>query len=297
MSDAFTAALFYYQFVAIPALLGSAVGLSLVARRRASWRRVAPFPSFWGVFAMYYLLFIVGVGCGVHRYFSHKSYTATRPWKLFLAYLSLLVGQGGPLDWAYVHRIHHRLCEHDLDYHSPFNVDMATHEPGPLGLRGFLYAQAMWLITPHQHVRRSKALERYLTPDIVLDPDLQWYNAFVDGSPLLSKGVCGWILPGFAVAAAHVLWVYGRAYWWRRAATASSAVKDTAAAAAAAAARRRRGAQHRRRCFRRRTAIARRGGHLELLLLRLLLLPARRADMDVDRLCQLRDPPVGRRAL
>ena len=63
------------------------------------------------------LVFIVGVGFGVHRYWSHKVYTATKPLKLFLAFLSLFVGQGGPVDWAYVH-LHHRICEHELDYHS-----------------------------------------------------------------------------------------------------------------------------------------------------------------------------------
>ena len=105
----FTDALFYYQYVIIPLLIACAVALSLGAcactcggRRRCC--RPVPWPSPLGVFAMYYLLFVVGVGCGVHRYFSHKSFTATKPLKLFLAFLSLLVGQGGPVDWAYVHR-------------------------------------------------------------------------------------------------------------------------------------------------------------------------------------------------
>jgi hypothetical protein len=129
-TDTFTDVLFYYQFVAIPLILAVAIGASYGARRVRAWRRsptasgwrVAPYPSPIGVFFAYYVLFIIGVGCGVHRYFSHKTYTATPPWKAFLALLSLFVGQGGPLDWAFVHRLHHRLCEQDLDYHSPFNV-------------------------------------------------------------------------------------------------------------------------------------------------------------------------------
>ena len=119
---------------------------------------------------------------------------------------SLLVGQGGPLDWAYVHRIHHRLCEHGLDYHSPRNAD-ASHAVGFLGIKGFLYSHAGWLITPHPHVRRSPKLERYLVPDIVLDPDLLEFNEWVDHHPLMSKGVCGWILPAVLLALGHVLYL------------------------------------------------------------------------------------------
>jgi fatty-acid desaturase len=195
--DPFTWILFYYQFVVIPILLGSAIGASCAARQLTSWRRhgAARFPSLLGIFAAYWLIFIVGVGCGVHRYFSHKSYTATRPWKLFLAWLSLLVGQGGPLDWAYVHRIHHRLCDDELDYHSPLNADV-SHSVGLFGLKGFIYAHATWLVTPHKHVRRSPKLESHLVPDIVHDPDLLWFNDFVAHNPLLSKGIVGWILPG-----------------------------------------------------------------------------------------------------
>ena len=194
----FTAVLFYYQFIAIPLLLGSAVGASTFARNMPSWRKYGAcrFPSLLGIFAVYYVLFIVGVGGGVHRYFSHKAYTATRPWKLFLAWLSLFVGQGGPLDWAYVHRLHHRLCEHTLDYHSPFNADPIGHNTGPLGLKGFVYAHATWLITPHEHVRRTPTLEAHLTPDIVFDPDLKWFNNWVNKNGLFAKGVIGWIAPG-----------------------------------------------------------------------------------------------------
>jgi len=76
--DPFTWILFYYQFVVIPILLGSAIGASCAARQLTSWRRhgAARFPSFLGIFAAYWLIFIVGVGCGVHRYFSHKCATS-----------------------------------------------------------------------------------------------------------------------------------------------------------------------------------------------------------------------------
>ena len=70
--NAFTAALYYYQFVAIPMLVLLALLLSACVRGmpRVSWL---------GIFCSYYVLFICGVGCGVHRYFSHKSFVASKP--------------------------------------------------------------------------------------------------------------------------------------------------------------------------------------------------------------------------
>ena len=203
----FTSPLFYYQHVVIPFLVASAIALSCGvctcgggaddrgarARRCRCLVRRPPFPKWLGVFAMYYLLFIVGVGLGVHRYWSHKSYTATKPLKLFLAFLALFVGQGGPLDWAYVHRLHHRICEHELDYHSPH----------PVEARGFWYAQAAWMITPHEHVVRSPALEALICGDIVHDPDLAFFH-YVCGTRAINKALLGMVAPGFTLCAGYL---------------------------------------------------------------------------------------------
>ena len=191
----FTSALCYYQYVIIPLLLITAAGISSTR----FGRRHAPFPRPLGVFAMYYLLFIVGVGCGVHRYFSHKAYTASRPLKRFLTILSLFVGQGSPLDWAYVHRVHHRLCEHEFDYHSPHLSDV--RDKGTLVQ--FVYAQALWMVWPHPHVKRSPALEHFHCSDIIDDVHIADLQQWITDNPLLTKGVIGWILPGFVFAALH----------------------------------------------------------------------------------------------
>ena len=124
---------------------------------------------------------------------SHKSYTATKPLKLFLAFLSLFVGQGGPLDWAYVHRLHHRICEHELDYHSPH----------PMEVRGFWYAQAAWMVTPHEHVVRSPALEKLVCADIVDDPDLAFFHS-VGGERPINKLLIGMVAPGVTLALGYV---------------------------------------------------------------------------------------------
>ena len=189
---AFTAALFYYQYVMIPLLLLLSLSISCT---RFGWKH-APLPHFWGVFASYYVLFICGVGLGVHRYFSHKAYTASGPWKVVLCFLSLFVGQGGPVDWAYVHRIHHRICEHELDYHSPHPMDQ----------KGFWYGQALWMVTPHMHVKRSPQLERYHCSDIIDDPDIKELVAWIGDNPALAKGFVGWILPGFLFGAGFAVY-------------------------------------------------------------------------------------------
>ncbi|KAL3930594.1 MAG: hypothetical protein SGPRY_001475 [Prymnesium sp.] len=195
----FTDALFYYQHGVIPALICCALALSsglcfCASATRPRRPRPPPFPRWFVVFVVYYLLFVVGVGLGVHRYFSHKAYTASKPLKLFLAFLSLFVGQGGPVDWAYVHRLHHRMCEHELDFHSPH----------PLHSRGFFYAQATWMITPHDHVIRAPALEKQLTGDLLSDPDLDLFHRMV-GVRAINKALFGMVAPGVVLPLLYVL--------------------------------------------------------------------------------------------
>ena len=128
------------------------------------------------------------------RYFSHKSYTASRPLKNFLAILSLAVGQGGPLDWAYVHRLHHKICEHELDYHSPY----------PLATRGFVHAQATWMVTPAAHVGRSPFLEDDLVGDITRDPDLDFYRSLIgNANQNRTKAIYGMVYPPVLLGAIY----------------------------------------------------------------------------------------------
>ena len=92
------------------------------------------------LFLAMYLLTMLGVELGMHRLIAHRQFTAV-PWlRALLCVLGAMAGEGSPLLWSAVHRLHHRDPDGDDDVHSP------TH--GRAGLvervRGFLWAQSLW---------------------------------------------------------------------------------------------------------------------------------------------------------
>jgi stearoyl-CoA desaturase (delta-9 desaturase) len=92
-----------------------------------------------------------GITGGYHRYFSHRSYKATRSFQLFLAVLGASAAQMGPLWWATHHRLHHRHTDQAGDAHSP-----VTH--------GFFWSHIGWLLC-----------NKYLPENMVLVKDFDRY--------------------------------------------------------------------------------------------------------------------------
>merc|ERR1711871_601660 len=74
----------------------------------------------------------MGITAGVHRLWSHRSYKATFPLRVFLMLLNTIANQGSIWHWARDHRVHHKHSETDADPHN------AT--------RGFFYAHMGWLL-------------------------------------------------------------------------------------------------------------------------------------------------------
>lgn len=74
----------------------------------------------------------LGITAGVHRLWSHRSYKATFPLRVFLMLLNTIANQGSIWHWARDHRVHHKHSETDADPHN------AT--------RGFFYAHMGWLL-------------------------------------------------------------------------------------------------------------------------------------------------------
>lgn len=65
------------------------------------------------------LLGIFGHSIALHRYFSHKCFNTSPNTDKFLCWISVLVGIGSPIGYAYIHRFHHRHSDTELDLHSP----------------------------------------------------------------------------------------------------------------------------------------------------------------------------------
>jgi fatty-acid desaturase len=64
---------------------------------------------------------LVGHSCGMHRYFSHKSFNTTRAGENLMAWTSMLLGVGSPIQYARNHRQHHKVTDKPSDWHSPKN--------------------------------------------------------------------------------------------------------------------------------------------------------------------------------
>ncbi|KAM9364632.1 stearoyl-CoA desaturase b [Pholidichthys leucotaenia] len=103
--------------------LGALYGLSLIPS-------ASPLTLAWT--AVCYLYSALGVTAGAHRLWSHRSYKASLPLKVFLALGNSMAFQNDVYEWARDHRVHHKYSETDADPHN------AT--------RGFFFAHVGWLL-------------------------------------------------------------------------------------------------------------------------------------------------------
>lgn len=97
----------------------------------------------------------------LHRFFSHRAFSASRPVTLVLGMIACIVGQRGPLWWASTHRRHHKHCETEHDPHCP-------------GRQGFLYAHVGWVLDrDHYEIRLP-----YVRDWLMQRPELLLVDAF-----------------------------------------------------------------------------------------------------------------------
>lgn len=78
--------------------------------------------SLWWLFAAFLLSKLnqlIGHSIGMHRLFSHRAFTTTPFRENLIAWWSVLVGVGSPIQYALNHRYHHRVADQPRDLHSP----------------------------------------------------------------------------------------------------------------------------------------------------------------------------------
>lgn len=84
----------------------------------------------------------MGITAGAHRLWSHKSYKAKLPLKIFLTICNTIAFQNSIWEWARDHRVHHKFSETDADPHNAKN--------------GFFFSHVGWLLVKkHPDVRRK----------------------------------------------------------------------------------------------------------------------------------------------
>jgi stearoyl-CoA desaturase (delta-9 desaturase) len=102
-----------------------------------------------------------------HRYFSHKTYSTSRPVQFLMAAWAGTAVQRGSLWWAYHHRHHHAHSDGPEDVHSPH-------------VHGFWWSHIGWITS-----RRNFPTDYSTIKDLAKFPELVWLNRFDLVMPVL----------------------------------------------------------------------------------------------------------------
>jgi stearoyl-CoA desaturase (delta-9 desaturase) len=119
-----------------------------------------------------YLVRMVIVTAGYHRYFSHRAFKTSRAFQFLLAVAAQTVGQRGVIWWASHHRWHHKQSDTPLDVHSPRQ-------------RGFWYAHLGWVLSSNWNETAPAMVK-----DLTRFPELRFLNRGVgEIAPMVGLGL------------------------------------------------------------------------------------------------------------
>uniref|UniRef100_A0A2K5RQT5 Stearoyl-CoA desaturase 5 n=2 Tax=Cebus imitator TaxID=2715852 RepID=A0A2K5RQT5_CEBIM len=126
--------------------LGAVYSLVLIPKAK-------PLTLLWAYFC--FLLTALGVTAGAHRLWSHRSYKAKLPLRIFLAVANSMAFQNDIFEWSRDHRVHHKYSETDADPHN--------------ARRGFFFSHIGWLfVRKHRDViEKGRKLD---VTDLLADP-------------------------------------------------------------------------------------------------------------------------------
>ncbi|HET7433995.1 MAG TPA: fatty acid desaturase, partial [Thermoanaerobaculia bacterium] len=105
-----------------------------------------------------YLAVGMSICAGYHRFFSHKSYEASRPVQVFFAIFGAMAAQNSILWWSSAHRVHHKYVDKDWD---PYNIK-----------RGFWWAHILWIF--YRNEERDATFEN--AKDLLANPIVMWQH-------------------------------------------------------------------------------------------------------------------------
>ncbi|HEX9669141.1 MAG TPA: fatty acid desaturase [Thermoanaerobaculia bacterium] len=107
-------------------------------------------------FAVLWLTIGVSVTAGYHRLFSHRTYRAAWPVRLFFLVFGAAALENSALRWSADHRVHHSHTDHDRD---PYNIQ-----------KGFWWAHMGWVFFHHE------APSLNVVRDLQDDPLVLWQD-------------------------------------------------------------------------------------------------------------------------
>ncbi|BFZ53822.1 stearoyl-CoA 9-desaturase [Savitreella phatthalungensis] len=112
--------------------------------------------AIWAV--IYYFCTGLGITAGYHRYWAHRSFTASAPLRVFLAAVGGGAVEGSIRWWSRDHRAHHRYTDTEKD---PYSVR-----------KGFWYSHLGWMILK----QNPKKIGRTDIADLNADPIVMWQH-------------------------------------------------------------------------------------------------------------------------
>ncbi|XP_056325666.1 acyl-CoA desaturase [Danio aesculapii] len=124
----------------------------------------------------------LGITAGVHRLWSHRSYKASLPLRIFLAVANSMAFQNDIYEWSRDHRVHHKYSETDADPHN--------------SNRGFFFSHVGWLLVrKHPEViERGRKLE---LSDLKADKVVMFQRRFYKLSVVLMCFVVPTVVPWY----------------------------------------------------------------------------------------------------
>jgi stearoyl-CoA desaturase (delta-9 desaturase) len=127
----------------------------------------------------------LGISMGFHRYFTHGSFKATRPFKIALAVAGTLAIEGPVLTWVADHRRHHKYSDREGDPHSPWRFGNDWKALA----KGLYYAHVGWLF------ERGRTSQEKFCPDWLADSDVsrisRWFTPLTVVSLLAPAAIGG----------------------------------------------------------------------------------------------------------
>lgn len=157
-----------------------------------------------GILVFMYTITGTGITVGYHRLFTHRSFEASRPLKIFLGIAGSMSVQGAPIHWVADHRKHHDFSDEEGDPHSP-------HTHGREGWKGVVvgawHSHMGWLFS-----RDERASATRYARDLKNDPDMVWVDKHFFSWVLLGLAIpfaLGFILSGGSLYAGFTAFIWG----------------------------------------------------------------------------------------
>jgi sn-1 stearoyl-lipid 9-desaturase len=158
---------------------------------------LALFSFSWTAFALtFFLHWIIGslgITLGYHRLLTHRSFKTPKWLEYTIATLGCLSGQGGPIEWVGIHRIHHKYSDTIED---PHNSD-----------RGFWWSHMGWLLQAPPADAQEQISQ--VTSDLNDDPYYQFLGKYYLAPNLLLAAILyccgGWSFVAWGICARMIL--------------------------------------------------------------------------------------------